>query len=51
MQRQRILDPGSGTQTAVVLDESVLQRRVGNDQVMFEHPLHDRSSQRPSGDV
>ena len=36
MQRQRILDRDPELKLSVVLDESVLQRRVGNDQVMFE---------------
>jgi len=36
MQRQRILDREPELRLSVVLDESVLQRRVGNDRVMFE---------------
>src|SRR6201999_3108582 len=35
MRRQQALDR-DGLQLSVVLDESVLQRRVGNDSVMFE---------------
>ncbi len=35
MQRQQVLDR-EGLQLSVVLDESVLKRRVGNDSVMYE---------------
>ena len=36
MQRQQVLDREAGLKLSVVLDESVLQRRVGNEQVMYE---------------
>src|SRR5262252_3999105 len=36
MQRQRVLSREEQVQLAVVLDESVLKRRVGNDIVMYE---------------
>lgn len=36
MQRQRVLDRDPEVKLSVVLDESVLLRRVGNDQVMYE---------------
>jgi transcriptional regulator with XRE-family HTH domain len=36
MRRQQVLDSESGLQLAVVLDESVLRRRIGNDSVMYE---------------
>ncbi len=36
MQRQRVLTRESPTQVSVVLDESVLKRRVGDDLVMYE---------------
>jgi transcriptional regulator with XRE-family HTH domain len=36
MRRQRVLDREPGLQLWVVLDESVLKRRVGDDSVMYE---------------
>jgi hypothetical protein len=36
MRRQQVLDRESGLQLAVVFDESVLKRRVGDDSVMYE---------------
>jgi transcriptional regulator with XRE-family HTH domain len=36
MQRQRVLSRDEQVQLEVVLDESVLKRRVGNDMVMYE---------------
>jgi transcriptional regulator with XRE-family HTH domain len=36
MRRQQVLDRESGLQLSVVLDESVLRRRVGDDRVMYE---------------
>ena len=36
MQRQRVLNREEQVQLEVVLDESVLKRRVGNDMVMYE---------------
>jgi transcriptional regulator with XRE-family HTH domain len=36
MRRQQILNPERGLQLSIVLDESVLKRRVGGDLVMYE---------------
>ncbi len=36
MQRQQVLDRDPGMQLSVVLDESILKRRVGSDHVMYE---------------
>jgi hypothetical protein len=36
MRRQQVLDRESGVELSVVLDESVLLRRVGDDSVMYE---------------
>ncbi len=36
MRRQNVVDRESGLSLSVVIDESVLQRRVGNEQVMYE---------------
>ncbi len=36
MRRQQVLDREPGLQLSVVLDESVLRRRVGDDSVMYE---------------
>jgi len=36
MQRQQVLDREPGLQLSVVLDESILRRRIGNEQVMYE---------------
>ncbi len=36
MQRQQVLDREPGMQLSVVLDESILKRRVGSDHVMYE---------------
>jgi transcriptional regulator with XRE-family HTH domain len=36
MRRQRVLDREPGLQLSVVLDESVLKRRVGDESVMYE---------------
>jgi transcriptional regulator with XRE-family HTH domain len=36
MRRQQVLDSESGLQLSVVLDESVLRRRIGDDPVMYE---------------
>jgi transcriptional regulator with XRE-family HTH domain len=36
MQRQEVLNRESGLQLSVVLDESVLRRRVGSDRVMYD---------------
>jgi len=36
MRRQQVLNPERGVQLTVVLDESVLKRRVGDDVVMYE---------------
>jgi hypothetical protein len=35
MRRQQVLDPDHGLTLSVVLDESVLKRRIGNEQVMY----------------
>jgi transcriptional regulator with XRE-family HTH domain len=48
MRRQQALDR-DGLQLSVVLDESVLQRRVGNDSVMFEQLQRlARESEKPN---
>jgi transcriptional regulator with XRE-family HTH domain len=36
MRRQQVLDRESGLELSVVLDESVLKRRIGTEQVMYE---------------
>ena len=36
MRRQQVLDRKPGLQLSVVLDESILRRRIGDDRVMFE---------------
>jgi transcriptional regulator with XRE-family HTH domain len=36
MQRQQVLDREPGLQMSVVLDESILKRRIGNERVMYE---------------
>src|SRR3984885_14726105 len=36
MRRQQVLDRGPEIQLSVVLDESILRRRVGDDRVMYE---------------
>ena len=36
MRRQNVVDREDGLNLSVVIDESVLQRRVGNEQVMYE---------------
>ena len=36
MRRQQVLDPEHELTLSVVLDESVLKRRIGNEQVMYE---------------
>jgi transcriptional regulator with XRE-family HTH domain len=36
LQRQRVLERDPPTELSVVLDESVLNRRIGDDQVMYE---------------
>jgi transcriptional regulator with XRE-family HTH domain len=36
MRRQQVVDSESGLQLSVVLDESVLRRRIGDDSVMYE---------------
>jgi transcriptional regulator with XRE-family HTH domain len=36
MQRQQVLDREPGLQLSVVLDESILKRRIGNERVMYE---------------
>jgi transcriptional regulator with XRE-family HTH domain len=36
MRRQNVVDREAGLNLSVVIDESVLQRRVGNEQVMYE---------------
>jgi Domain of unknown function (DUF5753)/Helix-turn-helix domain len=36
MRRQQVLERASAVQVSVVLDESILQRRIGNDRVMAE---------------
>jgi transcriptional regulator with XRE-family HTH domain len=36
MRRQNVVDREAGLNVSVVIDESVLQRRVGNEQVMYE---------------
>ncbi len=36
MRRQQVLEPEHGLALSVVLDESVLKRRIGNEQVMHE---------------
>jgi transcriptional regulator with XRE-family HTH domain len=36
MRRQNVVDREAGLDLSVVIDESVLQRRVGNEQVMYE---------------
>jgi transcriptional regulator with XRE-family HTH domain len=40
IQRQQVLTRDPELQLAVVLDESVLRRRIGNEQVMHEQLLH-----------
>jgi transcriptional regulator with XRE-family HTH domain len=48
MQRQQILDR-AGVQLAVVLDESVLKRRIGDEPVMYEQLQHlAREADRPN---
>jgi transcriptional regulator with XRE-family HTH domain len=48
MQRQQVLDR-DGLQLSVVLDESVLQRRIGDEPVMYEQLQHlVREAERPS---
>src|SRR5271167_4110440 len=48
MQRQQVLDR-DGLQLTVVLDESVLRRRIGDDSVMYEQLLRlAREAERPS---
>jgi transcriptional regulator with XRE-family HTH domain len=36
MRRQQVLDPEHGLTLSVVLDESVLKRRIGNERVMYD---------------
>jgi citrate lyase gamma subunit len=36
LQRQRVLERDPATELSVVLDESVLNRRIGDDRVMYE---------------
>ncbi len=36
MQRQQVLDREPGLELSVVLDESILKRRIGNERVMHE---------------
>jgi transcriptional regulator with XRE-family HTH domain len=40
MRRQQVLDREGGLQLSVVLDESVLRRRIGTEAVMFEQLEH-----------
>jgi transcriptional regulator with XRE-family HTH domain len=40
MRRQQVLDREGGLQLSVVLDESVLRRRIGTESVMFEQLEH-----------
>jgi transcriptional regulator with XRE-family HTH domain len=48
MRRQQILDR-DGLQLSVVLDESILKRRVGSDTVMYEQLQHlARAAERPN---
>jgi transcriptional regulator with XRE-family HTH domain len=48
MQRQQVL-ARDGTQLSVVLDESVLKRRIGDDSVMYEQLQHlAREADRPN---
>src|SRR5215467_4223432 len=49
MRRQQVLDREPGLQLSVVLDESVLRRRVGDDEVMYDQ-LHRlaREAERPN---
>ncbi len=48
MRRQQVLDR-EGTQLSVVLDESVLMRRIGDESVMYEQLQHlARESDRPN---
>jgi transcriptional regulator with XRE-family HTH domain len=49
MRRQQVLDRHPGLQLSVVLDESVLKRRVGDDRVMYEQLLRlAREADRPN---
>jgi transcriptional regulator with XRE-family HTH domain len=49
MQRQRVLNREPALQLSVVLDESVLKRRVGSDRVMYEQLQRlARESERPN---
>jgi transcriptional regulator with XRE-family HTH domain len=49
MQRQRVLNRDPEVRLAVVLDESILLRRVGNDRVMYEQLQRlAREADRPS---
>jgi len=48
MQRQQVLDRG-GLELSVVLDESVLKRRIGDEPVMYEQLQHlAREAERPN---
>jgi hypothetical protein len=49
MRRQQVLDRESGLQLSVVLDESVLKRRVGDESVMYEQLQRlAREAERPN---
>jgi transcriptional regulator with XRE-family HTH domain len=49
MQRQRVLSREPGLQLSVVLDESILRRRVGTNAVMYEQLKHlAQDSDRPN---
>lgn len=49
MQRQQVLDRDSGLQLSVVLDESLLKRRVGTDAVMYQQLMQlVRAADRPN---
>jgi transcriptional regulator with XRE-family HTH domain len=52
MRRQQVLDRDSAVKLAVVLDESVLQRRIGTDRVMAEQLQRlEQDANRPNVEV
>jgi transcriptional regulator with XRE-family HTH domain len=52
MRRQQVLDRESGLELSVVLDESVLKRRIGTEQVMYEQLLRlVREADRPNVEI
>ena len=52
MRRQQVLDREPGLELSVVLDESVLKRRIGTEQVMYEQLLRlVREADRPNVEI